>query len=389
MHAIITAPALIPLLSSLLISAVRGSSPPVPGDPHDVWVYFNGSHQQNHGINGVVMFSQSAFGANSATRVTVNLTSPQPSQRYLYHVHEWAVPGGNCRGTGDHWNPYSVNYTTDGKCDPADETTCQAGDLCGKMGTMIPDSTGRFVATRLDNTLQVESILGRSITVHLDDAARTPIACATIGSKHIYPPTYSPAASKALRPNSNPPAPISPSPSPSPSPAPSPPASLPSVVQGVTVSFDPLQMQNSLSVGGSILLLHPSGNHANIHVALTGLVPALGDTAFTWHIGEFAVKNLDCTTTGRIYNPRNINTRSTPCHTGDTENFNTTCPMGAMSNKGGDLQAPDGTALQSFRDPSFDLNLAQGRSVVVSSSKNRTNIVACANIGTANLIYAP
>ncbi|KAI9291845.1 hypothetical protein K502DRAFT_284887, partial [Neoconidiobolus thromboides FSU 785] len=100
---------------------------------------------------------------------------------YPYHIHQSPV-APDCTSTKKHLDPFDVNpngNSTTYSCKMDDFSTCEVGDLSGKFGKLKGGATSY---TLFDPTLpKVSELVGqRSIVIHLNDAAKTRIGCATI-----------------------------------------------------------------------------------------------------------------------------------------------------------------------------------------------------------------
>ncbi|CAG0915215.1 unnamed protein product [Notodromas monacha] len=140
--------------------------------------YFNA-----HGVFGnFTLLQTSPF---EATEITINLQGLKKIAN-MYHVHEFPVPpqivpGTNaCMGTGAHFNPYKVDFSSSPKTGLGTEDMYELGDLSGKhSGLMDLEETQ---TSMWDSTLPLfgrNSVLGRSIVIHkANDKSR--FVCATI-----------------------------------------------------------------------------------------------------------------------------------------------------------------------------------------------------------------
>ncbi|ORX92835.1 Cu,Zn superoxide dismutase-like protein [Basidiobolus meristosporus CBS 931.73] len=133
--------------------------------------------------NGVVAsFAFTPDGRD--VKVTVDVKSGlNSSEQYLYHVHEKPVTAENCTSAGGHLDPARVGTAATYKCNAADLSTCEVGDLSGKWGT-LNTTTPSF--SYVDPTLSLEdhgannSVVGLSVVIHRMDQTKTRIACANI-----------------------------------------------------------------------------------------------------------------------------------------------------------------------------------------------------------------
>jgi len=169
-------------------------------------------------INGAIVFTQTT---DQATSVSVHLVGLDPagSAGYPYHVHMLPVSpfDGACGGTLGHFDPFGyvaaapapffgpphcltsrqhnaplfptrrrrANPGSNYACDPANVATCEAGDLSGKHGKLVPaaDTATPVTASYTDSQVMLygkNSIVGRSVVIHSADAAAARLQCATI-----------------------------------------------------------------------------------------------------------------------------------------------------------------------------------------------------------------
>lgn len=139
---------------------------------------------------GTITFTEVAGGVKMVSTLVNPASIPGTAVGAGWHVHITAVPADkNCAGTGGHWNPTSINttdkvaYTTACKADGA---KCEVGDLSTRWGpltsTPMFDETDKYI--KLSG---VDSIVGRSITIHKADGSRW--ACADIVGGAATAPT--------------------------------------------------------------------------------------------------------------------------------------------------------------------------------------------------------
>lgn len=130
-------------------------------------------------ISGTVMGSAGPGGVG--VQITINL-SGLPSQSmygpFPYHIHNMMVPAdGNCTSTLGHFDPTNAGeYYT---CNTNATQNCQVGDLAGKHGKIMTDST--FTASYVDMYLSTDpnspDFFGaKSIVIHTKNTTR--ITCA-------------------------------------------------------------------------------------------------------------------------------------------------------------------------------------------------------------------
>jgi Cu/Zn superoxide dismutase len=162
------------------------------------------------GVAGTIVFTQ----ANSAQRTQVQLSlSGLAKQAGQYHVHVTPIAGGvasgqECSGAsvGGHFNPRGGTLP----CDPLAPSKCEVGDLSGKHGNFSELET---VSTSYsDDSIVlsgVETVVGRSIVIHKNDANNSRWVCADIKWKDpaaapTAAPTFAPTAVPSLSPGSAP-----------------------------------------------------------------------------------------------------------------------------------------------------------------------------------------
>jgi hypothetical protein len=130
-----------------------------------------------------------------------------------YHVHVTPIAGGvasgqECSGAsvGGHFNPRGGTLP----CDPLAPSKCEVGDLSGKHGNFSELET---VSTSYsDDSIVlsgVETVVGRSIVIHKNDATNSRWVCADIKWKDpaaapTAAPTFAPTAVPSLSPGSAP-----------------------------------------------------------------------------------------------------------------------------------------------------------------------------------------
>ncbi|XP_041368352.1 uncharacterized protein LOC121382800 isoform X2 [Gigantopelta aegis] len=138
-------------------------------------------------VTGFIKFSQTAGVIHQFTDMNVDLKNLN-NMAEKYHVHLFPVPTGSdvtnpcsSKSVGGHFNPFNVSFT--GSPAPAKGTNDQyeVGDLSGKFGLI----SNRIIYSRTStdsnlNLFGVNSIVGRSIVIHRDDAASSRWVCASI-----------------------------------------------------------------------------------------------------------------------------------------------------------------------------------------------------------------
>ncbi|ORX92836.1 Cu,Zn superoxide dismutase-like protein [Basidiobolus meristosporus CBS 931.73] len=132
-----------------------------------------------NGVVGSFVFTPDAKGVKVDISIKEGL-----NDTFMYHVHEKQITGTNCTTAGGHLDPAKVGVVAANyKCNPADLSTCEVGDLTGKWGT-LNTTTPSF--SYVDPTLSLEdhgannSVVGLSVVIHRMDQTKTRIACANI-----------------------------------------------------------------------------------------------------------------------------------------------------------------------------------------------------------------
>jgi Cu/Zn superoxide dismutase/Na+-transporting NADH:ubiquinone oxidoreductase subunit NqrD len=144
-------------------------------------------------IYGTITMKQDAAMSSAETTILVDLNrmdsagNTVTSTGHGWHAHVTSVitPTGklgstNCANGGGHYNPFGVT----GTCNPMNITTCEVGDLSGKLGTLSFPATGgnrKFFTTPLPLS-GMYSVAMRSIVVHGASGAGARIGCADTSS---------------------------------------------------------------------------------------------------------------------------------------------------------------------------------------------------------------
>ena len=131
------------------------------------------------GINGVwgsIRFKQSGTGP---LRVEYNMAGLDNAAGW--HIHLKAVDDSrptDCSAAqlGGHLNPTGVNYTSPSYV----QGNYEAGDLTGKFGSWAGLVSSSGYHTDIAPLLQMADLVGKSITVHKNDATKTRWVCANI-----------------------------------------------------------------------------------------------------------------------------------------------------------------------------------------------------------------
>ncbi|CAH2253739.1 jg17922 [Pararge aegeria aegeria] len=134
-------------------------------------------------VLGVIRFQQSQSGPLVGDG-SVHGLAPGPHGLHVRHTGDLSM---GCESLGEHYNPHSAPHG--GPNDPVDKR--HAGDL----GNIIADEEGRATFRIVDNLLQINEIVGRSIAVteraddmglgstpasKVDGDSGTPVACGII-----------------------------------------------------------------------------------------------------------------------------------------------------------------------------------------------------------------
>ena len=160
-------------------------------------------------IFGTVTFAKTASGAVNVT-ASLRWTDeswPVNTVGHMWHIHADSLAGEDIRAcncdndddirdcvqsecpqcwvAGGHFDPARVELDEAYSCDPAEQSTCYAGDLSGKFGTLtitalteppVPSITG------IDTELPFEQLLGKSVVIHQEHESTDRIACGEIVS---------------------------------------------------------------------------------------------------------------------------------------------------------------------------------------------------------------
>lgn len=132
-------------------------------------------------IEGAIEFIQDPEG-DCNTHVSWALETNQEDADWKWHIHQDAVSNDDCQSVGGHFDPLLVNQENNGTGDaytPIEgfKGTYEVGDLAGKYGNLQGTSPRGEEADEFIVMYGEESILERSIVIHVGETKR---ACATI-----------------------------------------------------------------------------------------------------------------------------------------------------------------------------------------------------------------
>ncbi|TPX41768.1 hypothetical protein SeMB42_g05424 [Synchytrium endobioticum] len=128
---------------------------------------------QNTKLNGYYRFTKQQGGTAIRFKLTTGVDKFQGP--LIYHIHEHAVVGTDCKTSGGHLNLKGLPLTSQCSSNPAEwEATCITGLLSDKFGPFYKNSGVEVI----DPTFTLDQIANRSIVIH--DANKTMIACANI-----------------------------------------------------------------------------------------------------------------------------------------------------------------------------------------------------------------
>lgn len=140
--------------------------------------------EDHDGVEGNIIFYQPS--EDEEVRVTVDLKG-LASRANLYHVHTLPV-FSDCVSTTGHYNPLNVvggDGNQDGPyaCSKTDPAACESGDLSGRFGGLLGASDVRYTFEDIGaglNLFGTNSIIGRSIVIHRQDATNSRLTCSNI-----------------------------------------------------------------------------------------------------------------------------------------------------------------------------------------------------------------
>ncbi|CAN9510095.1 unnamed protein product [Ophioblennius macclurei] len=304
-----------------------------------------------NGIQGHISFLQAS--PFDLTEVRVNLTNLQEKVGG-YHVHHFPVPAlGSSQSTrcsndnvAGHWNPFGVNTSSPTYPDGPGSThdMYEVGDLSSKHGSLAGQNVVRRNFT--DHNLPLfgrNSIVGRSIVIHLLDGAR--YACTSIN----YPGEVVVGKATFRR-----------------------------TVVGEIV-FTQL-VDNPLS-DVSVFMNLAYGNAS-----------ATPTENHNWHVHTYPISTerdddaMSCSSVGGHWNPFSINTTDSSYNLHCAPSRPLSCEVGDLSSKHSPLNL--GTNVESvaakyfFTDVSSWLSMSGviGRSVVIHQANGGGPRIACANV---------
>jgi len=123
---------------------------------------------------GVILFRRR--DDDSVSILTSFMDIKKPTEGHKWHIHKQKVDeNGECKSSEGHYDPLTKeigNYM----CDSSDPANCYVGDLSGKFGTIDFPNMNSFI----DDTFDLNDIIGRSVVIHGQNKTSPRIACATI-----------------------------------------------------------------------------------------------------------------------------------------------------------------------------------------------------------------
>ena len=131
------------------------------------------------GVVGNVVFSQEQLG--EPVQIHVNLVGlDQYRDQYPWSINEYQVSSSlladfPCSESqiGGIFNPENVNET-------CDDTSCRAGDLAPRIGTLRYDTTWQIFEDSTISLFDSDSIVGRSLVIDREGGATGNFICANI-----------------------------------------------------------------------------------------------------------------------------------------------------------------------------------------------------------------
>eukprot|EP00795_Rhopilema_esculentum_P011985 gene11985-2568_t len=147
------------------------------------------------GLQGTVNLIQFMLpdGIMTDTGITMKLdyksSSSQNTKNHNWHVHiepvgsDWkSAINERCKSVGPHYNPYKVNATGtySKECSPDTLFRCELGDLSAKQAKYDIGGGKQYYLDVNTPLFSATSVIGRSITVHTENAGAPRLACADI-----------------------------------------------------------------------------------------------------------------------------------------------------------------------------------------------------------------
>lgn len=146
------------------------------------------------GFSGKVTFTESLDGVELYASIKYSGSHDERTLGHKWHIHTNAADPEDCASAGGHYDPAglgtSPSYICNASAGYSLQDQCYLGDMSGKFGPLTigerGDDYNRYrpapPATGLDTTLDVRTLVGKSIVIHAADGDSTRIACATINA---------------------------------------------------------------------------------------------------------------------------------------------------------------------------------------------------------------
>ena len=143
--------------------------------------------QWSSDVTGFIEFSQASGVIHQLTDIRIGLEHLNKTAK-SYHVHRFPVPkegtaASPCSGksVSGHFNPFNVEFKNSPPPNTGSNDQYEVGDLSGKFGLIVDKDT--YEKQLLDanlNLFGLNSIVGRSIVIHKNDATTSRWVCASI-----------------------------------------------------------------------------------------------------------------------------------------------------------------------------------------------------------------
>ncbi|KAJ9076653.1 hypothetical protein DSO57_1024087 [Entomophthora muscae] len=152
--------------------------------PHKCLLKQGVAHLVGSGLDVEFMFTQRRHGIQ--VDIKVNSDVQKLSEKgFPYHIHEAPV-STDCASTKKHLDSFNRNPNGSDpayKCNPNAPELCEQGDLSGKHSVLKGDvNTYTYMEYNLPH---LKNLYGTtSVVIHLPNANKTRLACATIQDKH-------------------------------------------------------------------------------------------------------------------------------------------------------------------------------------------------------------